>query len=83
MSPFDQAQALQKSDDPLESLLVEHVRAATGSLVSLVPMMKDVRIDDCEDDLNAMLQQILAARIQFQGWSVGLAPHLARVARRT
>ena len=70
MSPFDQAQALQKSDDPLESLLVEHVRAATGSLVSLVPMMKDVRIDDCEDDLNAMLQQILAARIQFQGWSV-------------
>lgn len=70
MNPSDQAQVLQQRPDSLESLLVEHVRAATDALTTLVPMMTTIQIDDCEDDLNAVLQRVLAAQIQFLGWSV-------------
>ena len=70
MNPSDQARVLQHQVDPLAGLLVEHVRAAADSLVSLVPMMTVVNINHCEDDLNAVLQQVLAARVYFLGWSV-------------
>jgi hypothetical protein len=71
MNPDDQARALQRKADPFEALLVDYVRAAADAVVSLVPMMKSVQIDAIEDDLNALIQQLLAARIQFLGWSVG------------
>ena len=71
MNPVDQARVLHRTTDPLEALLVDYVRAAAGAIVSLVPMMKDVKIDAIEDDLNAIIQQLLAAHIQFLGWSVG------------
>ncbi|MBU2849568.1 hypothetical protein [Acidithiobacillus ferrivorans] len=71
MNPADQARALQRKADPFEALLVEYVRAAADAVVSLVPMMKSVQIDSIEDDLNALIQQLLAARVQFLGWSVG------------
>jgi hypothetical protein len=34
-------------------------------------MMKFIQIDATEDDLTAFIQHLLAARIQFLGWSVG------------
>lgn len=71
MNPADQARALQRKADSFEALLVDCVRAAGDAVVSLVPMMKGVQIDAIEDDLNAIIQQLLAARIQFLGWSVG------------
>jgi hypothetical protein len=33
-------------------------------------MMKNVQLDQCEDDLTALLQAILQARLGFFGWSV-------------
>jgi hypothetical protein len=33
-------------------------------------MMKGIRIDASEDDLTAFIQHLLAARVQFLGWSV-------------
>ncbi|MCP3724722.1 hypothetical protein M3I53_16595 [Paraburkholderia sp. CNPSo 3272] len=71
MNPSDQARVLQRKADPFEALLVDYVRAAADAVVSLVPMMKGVQIDAVEDDLTAFIQQLLAARIQFLGWSVG------------
>ena len=70
MNPSDQARVLQRQADPFEALLVEYVRAAADALVSLVPMMKGVQIDAIEDDLTAFIQHLLAARVQFLGWSV-------------
>ena len=70
MNPVEQARVLQRQADPFEALLVEYVRAAADAVVSLVPMMKGVRIDAIEDDITAFIQHLLAARIQFLGWSV-------------
>lgn len=71
MNPADQARVLQRRADPFEALLVDYVRAAADAVVSLVPMMKSVQIDTIEDDLTAFVQHLLAARVQFLGWSVG------------
>jgi hypothetical protein len=71
MNPVDQARVLQRQADPFEALLVDYVRAAADAVVSLVPMMKGVQIDAIEDDLTAFIQHLLAARIQFLGWSAG------------
>ncbi len=71
MNPADQAKVLQRQVDPFEALLVDYVRAAADAVVSLVPMMKGVQIDAIEDDLTAFIQHLLAARVQFLGWSVG------------
>lgn len=70
MNPVDQAKVLQRQADPFETLLVDYVRAAADAVVSLVPMMKGVQIDTIEDDLTAFIQHLLAARVQFLGWSV-------------
>ena len=71
MSPQDQARVLQQQADPFEALLVDYVRSAAGAVVALAPMMKGVQIDAVEDDLSAFIQQLLTARVQFLGWSVG------------
>jgi len=71
MNPADQARVLQRQADPFEALLADYVRAAADAVVSLVPMMKGVQIDAIEDDLTAFIQHLLAARVQFLGWSVG------------
>jgi hypothetical protein len=55
---------------PLTALLIDQVRAAGDALTQLVPMMKDVKIDSVEDDLNALIQRLLGARVEFMGWSV-------------
>ncbi len=70
MNPLEQARALHPGKDPFESLVVEYVRAAADSVVSLVPMMKGVQIDEIEDDLTAFIQHLLAGRVQFLGWSL-------------
>ena len=70
MTPADQARAMHYPADPFPNLAIDYLRSATGSVVSLVPMMKSVRLDSREDDLTALIQQLLIARVQFHGWSV-------------
>lgn len=70
MGPQQQARVLYLQSDAFEALLIDYVRAAADSVVSLVPMMKNVDIDAIEDDLNAFVQHLLAAHVQFLGWSV-------------
>lgn len=70
MGPQQQARVLRPQSDAFEALLIDYVRAAADAVVSLVPMMKGVDIDAIEDDLNAFVQHLLAARVQFLGWSV-------------
>lgn len=70
MNASDQARVLQQQVDPLEGLLVECVRAAADALVDLRPMMDGIFGEHCEDDLNALIKHLLAARVHFLNWSV-------------
>ena len=69
MDPIQQARVLHPQSE-LAAFVTDQVRSAASSLVSLVPMMKGVTIDSCEDDLSAFIRELLAARLQYVGWSV-------------
>ncbi len=70
MAPLYQANVFPGPPNALSELIISHVRATAASVVSLVPMMKDVKLDSCEDDITALVQQLLSARLEFLGWSV-------------
>ncbi|WP_176060978.1 hypothetical protein [Paraburkholderia sp. BCC1876] len=53
-----------------QSLVINEVRAASSSIVSLVPMLRVVEIDSSEEDVNAMIRELLTSRLAFMGWSV-------------
>ncbi len=70
MDPDQQAEVLRPGQDSFEALITDYVRSAAASVTALVPMMKDVVIDSCEDDLNALIRELLTEPLQFLGWSV-------------
>ncbi len=70
MDPIQQAEVLHLPPDPFDQFVIDHVRSASASLTSLVPMMRNVEIDSCEDDLNAVIRELLRSRLQFYWWSV-------------
>jgi hypothetical protein len=65
-----QAEALRPPPEPFDAFVIGHVRSAAASVAALVPMMKGLEIDSCEDDLSAFIRELLAARLQFLAWSV-------------
>jgi len=70
MDPIQQAEVLHLPPDPFDQFVIDHVRSASASLTSLVPMMRIVEIDSCEDDLNAIIRELLRSRLQLLLWSV-------------
>jgi tetratricopeptide (TPR) repeat protein len=70
LDPIRQADVVQFGPDPFDRMVIEHVRTAAASVVALVPMMKNVEVDSCEDDLTALVKAILAPALEFVGWSV-------------
>jgi tetratricopeptide (TPR) repeat protein len=74
LDPLRQAAILNGPPDALFTTLVEHVRAAAAGVVELVPMMRSVKLDSCEDDLTAIVKTILSARLEFLHWSVSDQP---------
>jgi hypothetical protein len=56
-------------DDPFANFVVEQVRGAAASIVSLVPMMEVIKLDGCEDDLTAVIRELLLSRLDFLRWS--------------
>jgi hypothetical protein len=69
MEPTQQARVLRGDLNPFETLVVDDVRSAAASVMSLVPMMKVISLSDREDDLNALVGHLLSARSAFLGWS--------------
>jgi hypothetical protein len=65
-----QAAVLHGPPDALDRLVIDHVRATAAHIVELVPMMKAIEIDSCEDDLTALVQALLSARFDFLNWSL-------------
>ncbi len=71
MDPILQAEALSPHpDDPFDRVVIDFVRAAGSSISGLVPMMKNVTIDQSEDDLTAFLHRVLEAKVEFLGWTI-------------
>ena len=52
MDPNQQAEVLHWPPDALHGFAISQVRAAAASVTSLVPMMKGMVINSCEDDLD-------------------------------
>ncbi len=70
MDPTQQAEVLHWPPEPFDEFVISHVRLAAASVTSLVPMMNRLGLDSCEDDLNAVIRELLIARFQLLGWSV-------------
>lgn len=70
LDPMQQAEVLRGPPTAFVTFITEQVRYAASSIVSLVPMMKNVVIDSCEDDISAIVRELLASRFAFLGWSV-------------
>ena len=70
MDHMRQAEALMPPPEAFDTFVIDHVRSAAGSVTSVVPMMEGVKIDSCEDDLSALIRELLGSRVQFLGWSV-------------
>jgi hypothetical protein len=70
LDPIRQASALNPEAASWEGFLIGHVRSAAASVVSLVPMMKSIELDSSEDDVTAILREILQARLNIVGWAV-------------
>ncbi len=70
MDPTRQAMVLHPESQRFGALATSHVRAAAASVISLVPTMKVIELDSREDDINALLRELLAGRLVLLGWSV-------------
>ena len=70
MDHVEQAKVLHPSGS-VDQHVISHVRSASASITEIVPMMRNVGIDSREDDLNALLKELLTQRLELLGWSVG------------
>lgn len=65
----EQAEVLQ-SRGQLDLYLLDEIRGACASLVALAPMMRGLGLVRFEDDISAVLKQILRSRLLLQKWVV-------------
>ncbi len=70
MDPMRQAEILQLPPEPFDEFVIGHIRSAAASVMALVPMMSTVDFTGCEDDLSALIRELLTSRFQFLKWSV-------------
>lgn len=64
----EQAEVLQ-SQGRMDLYLLEQVREACAGLVAIAPMMRDLGVAR-EDDISAVLKQILRSSLRFPQWTV-------------
>jgi hypothetical protein len=69
MDPEEQAIVLGPPASTLKDYLTEQVSQAATSLIKLVSVMRAVVLSDCEDDLNAILGELLLSRMNFLKWT--------------
>lgn len=69
-----QAQVLSSEREPFDSFMIDCVRSSAGSVISLVPVVKNGDSGPLEDDLTAVIGEVLAAHILFLGWTLGPSP---------
>ena len=69
LDPIQQAAVVSLGNDPFTAFVVEQVRGAAASVVALVSMMEAVKLDSCEDDVTAVIRELLLSRLDFLRWS--------------
>lgn len=69
LDPIQQSAVVSLDTDPFTAFVVEQVRGAAASVVALVPMMDFVTLDGCEDDVTALIRELLLSRLDFLRWS--------------
>jgi hypothetical protein len=70
LDPIQQTAVVSYGNDPFVAFVIEQVRGASASIVSLVPMMEVTKLDGCEDDITAVIRELLLSRLDFLRWSV-------------
>ena len=70
MAPLQQAQVLKPWNEAFEALMFDFVVAATTSVGNLVPAMKNLKLDSKEDDITAIVRELLGGYLQFLDWHV-------------
>jgi hypothetical protein len=66
----DQARALSPGNATIGDFLLRHIREASAGVTQLRPMMRNLGLDSLEDDVTAVLQGILNARLRLVSWAV-------------
>lgn len=69
LDPVQQAAVVNLDNDPLTAFVIEQVRGAAASVVALVTTMEVVKIDGCEDDVTAVVRELLLSRLDYLRWS--------------
>ena len=69
LGPMQQTMVVGFGNDTFTSFVVEQVRGATSSIVSLVSTMEAIKLDGCEDDITSVIRELLRSRLDFLGWS--------------
>ncbi len=67
---ISQTSVFKPPPESFEAWVIEQVRSAAASVASLVPTMKVIVLDECEDDLSALIRELLTGRLAFIGWSI-------------
>ena len=70
MTPLQQAQVLKPWKEPFEELMREFVEAATESVGNLIPAMRNLNPDSQEDDITAVVKELLGGHLHFLKWHV-------------
>lgn len=70
LDPEEQARVWRGNPRAFERFVIEHVCHASASLTSLVARLKTVKIDSKEDDVSAMVRELLRSRLAFVSWGV-------------
>ena len=70
MDPIQQAELWSGPPASFVKFVTDEIRHVAASIVGLVPMMRDMKLDSCEDDINAVVRQLLSSRLAFLNWEV-------------
>jgi hypothetical protein len=70
LDPIQQTAVVSIGDDPFTTFVIDQVRGASASIVSLVSVMDVTKLDGCEDDVTAVIRELLLSRLEFLKWSV-------------
>jgi hypothetical protein len=70
MDHVKQTETLHPGPESFDNYVTYQIRAAGASIQSLVPMMTVIDFTESEDDLSALVRELLIARFEFLKWSV-------------
>ena len=70
MDPLQQAQVLRPWSDPFAKLVTDLIVSATSSVENLVPAMRNLALDSYEDDITALVRELLTGQLELLDWHV-------------